>query len=107
MKCFTLHDDCVFSDVSNSVLHVPTNAVDKYFSKCHWVNKTFQVYIAVVVKMVFYLLGLYMWDTAGLRNDSRSKAHMFLFIFVCHTVVMRGCVMRCASNCLARLVVCT
>ena len=23
---------------------------------------------------------LVMWDTAGLRNDSRSKAHMFLFI---------------------------
>ena len=23
---------------------------------------------------------IYLWDTAGLRNDSRSKTHMMLFI---------------------------
>jgi len=33
------------------------NRVDKNFVKFHWVNKTFQVYIVVVVKMVFILWG--------------------------------------------------
>ena len=59
------------------------------------------------VNKEFYLNVMKLWDTAGLWNDSRSKAHMLLFILVCHTVVTRGCVMRCASNCLAWLEVCT
>ena len=31
------------------------------------------IYVAVILMK-------HVWDTAGLRNDSRSKAHMFLFI---------------------------
>jgi len=34
----------------------------------------------VNVTMDFVQPTIIMWDTGGLRNDSRSKAHMMLFI---------------------------
>ena len=50
-------------------------------------------------KYIIKLLQKYLWDTAGLWNDSRSKTHMRLFIFVCRTVIECSLVMRCSSNC--------